>query len=111
MKRALSALLVAAGLELAADSARAQAVATPPSVVRYVQPAPAGYYYANGYYPIGGYYYPSYYNSGSYPVGGYYYPSYYTVGAYARTGYYRRGVYGRRVVRSYPRPTPYSYRR
>jgi hypothetical protein len=68
-------------------------------------------YYSSGYYPVSGYCYPSYYSSGYYPFGGYYYPSYYTVGAYARTGYYRRGIYGRRVVRSYPRPTPYSYRR
>jgi hypothetical protein len=62
-------------------------------------------YYANSYYPMGGYCYPSYYG-GYYPVGGYYYPSYYSGGYY-----YRRGVHGRRVVRSYPRPTPYSYRR
>jgi hypothetical protein len=63
-------------------------------------------YYSNGYYPVSGYCYPSYYYGGYYPAGGYYYPSYYTSGYY-----YRRGVYGRRVVRSYPRPTPYSYRR
>lgn len=50
MNRAVSALLVAAGLGLAADSARAQVVYTQPSPVRYVQPAPAGYYYSNGYY-------------------------------------------------------------
>ena len=53
MKRVLTTLLVVAGLALAADSARAQAIAVPPSAVRYVQaPAasPATYYYSNGFY-------------------------------------------------------------
>ena len=53
MNRVLTTLLAVAGLALAADSARAQAVAVPPAAVRYVQaPAasPATYYYSNGYY-------------------------------------------------------------
>ncbi len=51
MKRLLSAALMVTAVGLAADSARAQAPATVPSVVaapRVV--APAGYYYYNGYY-------------------------------------------------------------
>ncbi len=55
MKRVLFSLLVLAGVALAADSARAQAVAAQPPAVRYVQapapaPAPVTYYYRNGYY-------------------------------------------------------------
>lgn len=53
MKRVLSILAVAAGIGLTTDSARAQYVAAPPSVVRYIQ-APTyslgTYYYSNGYY-------------------------------------------------------------
>ena len=53
MKRVLSVFAVAAGLGLAAGSARAQYVAPPTSVLRYIQAptyTPGTYYYSNGYY-------------------------------------------------------------
>ena len=51
MKRLLSAALIMTAAGLTADSARAQAPATVPSVVAAPRvAAPAGYYYYNGYY-------------------------------------------------------------